>query len=185
MRKLVIILGTFFLLAGLAAAQIPTGGNVYLGYTYYNTKLSVSSGSLNGWEGTLEGKVFPLLGIVADITGHYGSQQFPNPAATCIIGGTCPPLTANAHIYEALFGPRLSVPVGKFRPFGEFEIGVGHVNTNGFGSDTSFATSVGGGLDYTIVRPIAWRLQGDYVRTKFFNRADNNLRLSTGIVFRF
>jgi hypothetical protein len=185
MRKLVIILDTFFLLAGLAAAQIPTGGNVYLGYTYYNTKLSVSSGSLNGWEGTLEGKVFPLLGIVADITGHYGSEQFPNPGATCIIGGTCPPRSANAHIYEALFGPRLSVPVGKFRPFGEFEIGVGHVNTNGFGSDTSFATSVGGGLDYTIVRPIAWRLQGDYVRTKFFNRTDNNLRLSTGIVFRF
>jgi hypothetical protein len=185
MRKLVIILDTFFLLAGLAAAQIPTGGNVYLGYTYYNTKLSVSSGSLNGWEGTLEGRVFPLLGIVADLTGHYGSQQFPNPGATCIIGGTCPPLSVKAHIYEALFGPRLSVPVGKFRPFGEFEIGVGHVNTNGFGSDTSFATSVGGGLDYTIVRPIAWRLQGDYVRTKFFNRTDNNLRLSTGIVFRF
>jgi hypothetical protein len=185
MRKVVIIVGTCFLLAGLAAAQIPTGGNVYFGYTYYNTKLSVSSGSLNGWEGSLEGKLFPLLGLVADITGHYGSQQFPNPGATCIIGGMCPPLSANAHIYEALFGPRLSVPVGKFRPFGEFEIGVGHVNTNGFGSDTSFATAVGGGLDYTIVRPVAWRLQGDYVRTKFFNRTDNNLRLSTGIVFRF
>ena len=77
------------------------------------------------------------------------------------------------------------MPVGKFRPFGEFEVGVGHVNTNGFGSDTSFTTAVGGGVDYKIVRPIALRFQGDYVRTKFFNRTDNNLRLSTGIVFRF
>jgi len=185
MRKAVIILGTILLFAGLAAAQIPTGGNIYFGYTYYNTNLSVSRGNLNGWEGSLEGKLFPLLGIVADITGHYGSQQFPNPGATCVIGGVCPPLTANAHIYQAMFGPRLSLPVGKFRPFGEFEVGVGHVNTNGFGSDTSFATAVGGGLDYTIVRPIAWRFQGDYVRTKFFSRTDNNLRLSTGIVFRF
>jgi len=185
MRKAVIILGTILLFAGLAAAQIPTGGNIYFGYTYYNTNLSVSRGNLNGWEGSLEGKLFPLLGIVADITGHYGSQQFPNPGATCVIGGVCPPLSANAHIYQAMFGPRLSVPVGKFRPFGEFEVGVGHVNTNGFGSDTSFATAVGGGLDYTIVRPIAWRFQGDYVRTKFFSRTDNNLRLSTGIVFRF
>jgi len=185
MRMLVIILITFFLLAGLAAAQIPTGGNVYFGYTYYNTSLSVSRANLNGWEGSLEGKLFPLLGIVADITGHYGSQQFPNPGATCAIGATCPPLSVNAHIYEALFGPRLSVPVGRFRPFGEFEVGVGHVNTNSFGSDTSFTTAVGGGLDYKIVRPVAWRFQGDYVRTRFFNRTDNDLRLSTGIVFRF
>jgi Outer membrane protein beta-barrel domain len=187
MRKAVIISAAFFLFAGLAAAQIPTGGNVYFGYTYYNTNLSVSRGSLNGWEGTLEGKLFPLLGIVADVTGHYGSQQFPE-AVTCPVGVTpCGPVsvTANAHVYEALFGPRLSVPVGKFRPFGEFELGVGHVNTNGFGTDTSFATAVGGGLDYTIVRPVAWRFQGDYIRTKFFNRTDNNLRLSTGIVFRF
>ncbi len=187
MRKVVIIVGTCFLLAGLAAAQIPTGGNVYFGYTYYNTKLSVSSGSLNGWEGTLEGKLFPLLGIVADITGHYGSQQFP-VVVECPVGvGPCNPgsTSASAHIYQAMFGPRLSVPAGKFRPFAEFEIGVGHVTTNGFGSDTSYATAVGGGLDYKIVRPIAWRFQGDYVRTRFFDRADNNLRLSTGIVFRF
>jgi len=185
MHKAFIILGTCFLFAGIAAAQIPAGGNVYFGYTYYNTSLSVSRANLNGWEGSFEGKLFPLLGFVADFTGHYGSQQFPNPGATCAIGAVCPPLSVNAHIYEALFGPRLSVPIGKFRPFGEFEVGAGHVTTNGFGSDTSFATAVGGGLDYKIVRPVAWRFQGDYVRTKFFNRTDNNLRLSTGIVFRF
>ena len=185
--KAVIIVGIFLLFAGLAAAQIPTGGNVFFGYTYYNTKLSVSNGSLNGWEASLEGKLFPLLGIVADITGHYGSQHFP-VVVECPAGVIpCGPgsASANAHIYEAMFGPRLSVPVGKFRPFAEFEIGVGHVTTNGFGSDTSYATAVGGGLDYKIVRPIAWRFQGDYVRTKFFGQTDNNLRLSTGIVFRF
>lgn len=184
MRRAVIIVGMFFLSAGLALAQIPTGGNVYFGYTYYNTNLSVSRGSLNGWEGSFEGKLFPFLGFVADVTGHYGTQQFlpicPGPLPCLVV-----PVNANAHIYEAMFGPRLSVPVGKFRPFGEFEIGVGHVTTNGFGSDTSYATAVGGGLDYKIIRPIAWRFQGDYVRTKFFSRTDNNLRLSTGIVFRF
>jgi len=185
MRKVVILVGTFFLFAGFAAAQIPTGGNVYFGYTYYNTNLSVSRDNLNGWEGSLEGKLFPFLGIVADFAGHYGSLNFPSPAGTCAIGVVCSPVNANAHVYEALFGPRLSMPVGKFRPFGEFEIGVGHVTTAGFGSDTSYATAVGGGLDYTIVRPVALRFQGDYVRTRFFSRAENNLRLSTGIVLRF
>src|SRR5208283_1950076 len=178
MRKAVIILAMSFLLMGLAAAQIPTGGNVYFGYTDYNTNLSASRGNLNGWEGSVEGKLFPFVGIVADFTGHYGSQQF-SVVVGCPVGlGPCSPgsASANAHIYEALFGPRFSVPLGKFRPFGEFEIGVGHVNTNGFGSDTSYATAVGGGVDYRIFRPIAWRVQGDYVRTKFFSQADNSLR---------
>jgi hypothetical protein len=185
MRKSVTTLFALIFFAGMASAQIPTAGNVYFGYTYYNTSLSVNRGSLNGWQATLEGKLFPVLGIVADITGHYGSQDFPNPAATCALGAVCPPLSANAHIYEALFGPRISVPVGKFRPFGEAEFGVGHVSTNGFGSDTSWATALGGGIDYRIFRPLAWRFQGDYVRTRFFNHAENNVRLSTGIVFRF
>jgi hypothetical protein len=101
---------------GLAVAQIPTAGNVYFGYTYYNTNLSntnlsLNRRSLNGFEGTLEGKLAPLLGIVADITGHYGSLDFPValPLGTCAIGVTCPAFaSANAHIYEAMFGPRIS-----------------------------------------------------------------------------
>jgi len=173
------------LLAGVAAAQVPTAGNVYFGYTYYNTNLSLTRGNLNGWEGSLEGRLFPFLGVVADLTGHYGSLNFVNTAATCAIGVVCGPVSASSHVYEAMFGPRFSVPIGKFRPFGEFELGAGHVTTNGFGSDTSFATAVGGGLDYRIIRPVAWRLQADYVRTRFFSTAQNNFRLSTGIVFRF
>ncbi len=54
---------------------------------------------------------------------------------------------------------------------------------NGFGSDTSFATALGGGLDYKIIRPVAWRFQGDYVQTRFFGTTQNNVRLSTGIYF--
>ena len=52
-------------------------------------------------------------------------------------------------------------------------------------SDTSFAAASGGGLDYRIIRPIAWRFQGDYVSTHFFSTYQTNVRLSTGIVLRF
>jgi len=75
--------------------------------------------------------------------------------------------------------------VGKFRPFAEALFGAGHVSTNGVGSDSSFATALGGGLDYRIIRPIAWRFQGDYVQTRFFGNTQNNVRISTGIVLRF
>lgn len=172
------------LFSGFASAQVPTAGNVYFGYTYYNTDLSLNRGSLNGWQGTLEGKMFPMLGIVADITGHYGTLNFP---AACPVGLVpCPAsISLSAHVYEAMFGPRVGVPIGKFRPFAEFEIGVGHVNTHGSGSDTSIATALGGGLDYKIFRPLAWRFEGDYVHTHFFSTGQSNLRLSTGIVLRF
>ena len=184
MRKAVVILFGIISMSGLALAQVPNG-NVYLGYTYYNADLGLNGGNFNGFQATLEGKLAPVLGIVADITGHYGSLNFVNGSATCVIGGVCPPVSANAHQYEVMFGPRVSFPVGKFRPFGEFEVGVGHVTTNGFGSGTSYATALGEGLDYKIFGPVAWRLEGDYVRTHFFSVGQNNYRFSTGIAVRF
>ena len=184
MRRLVLIL-VVFLLAGMAAAQIPTSGNVYFGYSYYNTNLTGNRGSLNGWEGSLEGKVFPFIGIVADFSGDYGSLDFPNPAGTCVIGVVCSPIKASAHIENVLFGPRVSVPIGKFRPFGEGMIGIAHANTNGFGSDTSFSAALGGGLDYRLLRFLAWRFEGDYIRTSLFNGTQHNARISTGIAVHF
>jgi hypothetical protein len=59
------------------------------------------------------------------------------------------------------------------------------VSAHSAGSDTSFATAVGGGLDYHLFPLLAWRVEGDYVTTRFFSATQNNLQLSTGIVFRF
>ena len=75
--------------------------------------------------------------------------------------------------------------LGKVRPFAEALFGASHVSGGIEGSDTSFATAVGGGLDYKIIKPVAWRFQGDYVQTRLFGATQNNVRISTGIVFRF
>ena len=185
MRKLVSIAILSFALSDFAAAQIPTAGNVFFGYSYYSTNIStIDRANTNGWEGSLECKVLPWVGIVADFSGHYGSENFTGP---CPDLGPGPCATTNVNIAEhnVLFGPRVSVSVGKFRPFAEVEVGVGHVNANAAGTDNSFATAVGGGLDYTLFRPVAWRFQGDYVHTSFFGSHQDNVQISTGIVFRF
>jgi len=182
MRKFVVIAITLLILSALSAAQVPTSGNVFFGYSYYNTNLSsFDRSNTNGWEGSLEGRVFPHVGIVADLSGHYGSQNF---SILCPEPGPCT-FNANVSEHNVLFGPRVSASIGKFRPFAEAMFGVGHVNANGAGSDTSFATALGGGIDYRIIRPIAWRFEGDYVQTRFFGATQSNLQLSTGIVFRF
>ena len=165
----------------LAAAQIPTSGNVYFGYSYYNTDLSGNRSSLNGWAGSLEGKLFPFIGIVADLSGDYGTLS-SRPFCVTL---PCPSASVSAHILDVLFGPRVSFSVGKFRPFAEVEIGASHATTHGFGSDASFATAVGGGLDYRLIKLVAWRIEGDYVHSSLFNGAQSNARISTGIAVHF
>jgi hypothetical protein len=184
MRKLVVTAIVIVAFAGIASAQIPTSGNIFFGYSYYSTDLSsIDRANTNGWEGSLEGKVFPFLGIVADFSGHYGSQNFVGG----VCGLSCQPVgyNANVAVHNVLFGPRVSFSAGKFRPFAEALVGVGHVNANAAGSNTSFASAIGGGLDYKLMRVLAWRFQGDYVSTRFFGATQNNARLSTGIVLRF
>lgn len=191
MRKILVItflcFGLCFGFASPAAAQIPSG-NVFFGYSYYSTNVSsIDRINTNGWEGSVEGKIIPFLGMVADFSAHYGTENFQTAVACPGIG--CPALVVISNVSVAehnyLFGPRVSVPVGKYRPFGEVMIGVAHVNADGAGSDTSFVTAAGGGLDYRLIRLVAWRFQGDYVQTRFFGTHQNNVRLSTGIVIRF
>jgi opacity protein-like surface antigen len=181
MRKVSIIVYSLFLFVSAASSQVPSG-NVFAGYSYYNADLSsLGRSNLNGWNGSVEGKLIPWVGIVADISGHYGSESIP----TFCQGQLCSSSSMNIHELDFLVGPRVSVSVGKIRPFAEALFGGGHISTHGAGSDTSFATALGGGIDYHLIPLVAWRLEGDYVQTRFFSRTQNNVRISTGIVVRF
>jgi hypothetical protein len=186
MRRIAFALLLPLLFAAFASAQVPSG-NAFFGYSYYNTDLTSGNRiSTNGWEASVEGKIIPFLGIVADFDSHYGSQYFPVDCAPACSGFPILPLKAGFVEHNYLFGPRVSVSLGKVRPFAEALIGAAHVNVNrGIGSDTSFATAVGGGLDYKLIPLVAWRLQGDYVHTSLFTTKQNNVRISTGIVVRF
>jgi opacity protein-like surface antigen len=183
-----------FVFCAAAGAQVPTSGNVFFGYSYENAGASsfelsnLGRPNLNGWEASLEGRVFPWVGLVADFGRHYASQnyQFTQNGITTTV--------SDGEEFTVLFGPRVSVPLGKFRPFAEALFGAAHTNASQGSSlpdnfvqprDTSFATALGGGLDYKIIRPIAIRIEGDYVQTRFFGETQNNIRISTGIVFRF
>lgn len=166
MRRLFLIVLFCSAVAATASAQIPTSGNVFFGYSYNHAEIVSNDGTnLNGWNASLEGKMLPWVGIVADLSGTYGSH----------IGH---------HNY--LFGPRVSVSVGKVRPFAEFLVGASHVNVNdGSATDTSFSNAIGGGLDYHLAGPVAWRGQLDWIRTRFFSQDQDDTRFSTGIVINF
>jgi hypothetical protein len=180
MRRLwtLVLLST---MVSAASAQIPTKGNVFFGYSYDRTSItSNDTSNLNGWEATLEGKFLPWIGAVVDVDGHYGSHTYYCPGVGC-------PLNANISAHNVLFGPRVSVQVKRFRPFGEFLVGVGHISrSNGISdSDTSFVNGLGGGLDYKIAGPVTFRAQLDWINTRFYNQGQNGVRFSSGIAFHF
>ena len=176
---------TAFALTVLAAtsfAQVPKG-NVFIGYSYLNADTNTRSrANVNGWNGSIEGKILPFVGVVADFSGHYTSQLECAAAVNC-------PTVLNGRLDSYLFGPRVSASVGRLRPFAHALFGAAHTNANGgIGaslSDTSFATALGGGADFRIAPIVGWRVQADFLRTQFFTNTQNDVRVSTGIVLRF
>ena len=183
-----------------------TVGNLYAGYSFLSNDLHIAKligeagtptasgrGNLNGWNVSAEVKVFRWIGVVADFDGSYGSV--PITGFSSFIFN--PPTHSDTSFYSYLFGPRVSVKLGKFRPFAEALFGVAyqnvHVDEFQPTTDTHFATAYGGGLDYRITRRFAWRVEADYVGSRLFPRlqaspdskpVQHNFRFSTGLVFR-
>ena len=163
MQKISGIVIALLLLGGAGFAQVPTSGNVFIGYSYNRANFAGGGINLNGWTGALEGKVAPFLGVVADISGEYGS---------------------GVSQHNVLFGPQVSTSIGRIRPFAHVLVGVSHVSGGG-DSDTSFGDAVGGGIDYKLIKLIAWRFQGDLLQTRFFHDTQNDFRFSTGVAVHF
>lgn len=189
MLRIAAIVLTLVVIATAASAQIPSG-NVFVGYSYMSADLTSSSRTnLNGWNASVEGKVFPFIGIVGDFSGHYGSTAiFPNPECTGVVGMPCPTLSASTNIHDFLFGPRVSVSVGKVRPFAQALFGAAHISESVSlvsNSNTSFGYALGGGVDYHLIPLISWRVQADWLQTRFFSNTQNNVRISTGVVIHF
>ncbi len=174
----------FLFLSGVCFAQVPSG-NVFAGYSYLSADSNTSSRSnLNGFEVSAEKKIFPFVGLVGDFSGHYGtelSNQFINTGG----GGF---LSTQAKLHSFLLGPRVSVSVHGVRPFAHVLVGGAWLSqSNGPSSvnDVSFATAVGGGIDFKLIKFAGLRVQGDLLHTQLFGNTQNNVRISTGLVFHF
>jgi hypothetical protein len=161
MRKLVLVLALVAIAPCAARAQKV---QIFGGYSYLRLD---NNSNLNGWElsGTVKGR---WLGLTADFSGDYGSPFGPSTS-----------------LHTFLFGPQLSIPFPIFSPFVHALVGGARLASGGI-SDTALATAVGGGIDAHIAPFFSYRLfQLDYLGTRFGGSTQNNLRLSTGLVFHF
>ena len=153
-----------------AVAQEAPKVEVFGGYSW-------SGGNFHGWNGSVTGNITKRFGIVADFSGHYGSEQ----------GG---PILVQQHAHSFLFGPRVSFRGKRLTPFVYGLAGATRFAESAVISgqhlsavSTGFSMAIGGGLDVKVNDRIAIRaFQLDYFRPIINDEANNRGRLAFGIV---
>lgn len=153
------------------SAQETPKVEVFGGYSW-------AGGNFHGWNGSVTGNVNNWFGVVADFSGHYGSEQ----------EGT---IRVNQNAHSFLFGPKISFRGKKLVPFGYALFGATRFEESAvvFGqrfsaSDTGFSSAYGGGLDLKVSDHVTIRtFQLDYFRPNFFGEAHHRGRLAFGVVF--
>lgn len=188
-RKTMVLAALLFcLLECAAAAQAPNPSNVFAGYSFDGANLfSGQHANLNGWNFSAESKLRRFIGVVGDVSGHYGSATVFSPDCGNVSNPACFPNNRVSQYYFQ-FGFRGSYEVGRIRPYGEALVGGAYTIENAWGiSNTriSFAETLAAGLDYRITRRFAWRLEAGWLVSGSTASRQNNVRASTGLVVRF
>jgi opacity protein-like surface antigen len=181
--------------AVLSAQETTPKVEVFGGYSYANANTDDFLNrrvNLNGWNTSLGVNFNRTFGIVTDFSGHYGSSG-SSIAITCVVNQVCSnSFNRSTKTYTFLMGPQFSFRTARTTPFAHVLLGAAHISatvdnvSSLTDSDTAFAGALGGGLDYTFTHRLAWRVQADYLQTRFFfSNKQNDFRISTGPVFRF
>lgn len=164
--------------ATAAVPQFEVGG----AYSYLRANGDNSNGAfnVNGGSASLAYNFTDRFSAIAEFDGSHFSG-LPNGVSSTM--------------YTYLFGPRYSFRKGaRWSPFAHALLGVGRLDASSSGVDAGengLAMAVGGGVDLHLRSRFSIRLiEADYLFTNFYSVAgtsetQNNLRVSTGIVFRF
>jgi opacity protein-like surface antigen len=148
------------------------------GYAYTRLHLGTAGTSMNGGYGAIAVNLTPWMQFSADASVEYGQLG-----------------VSHLRIYGNHFGPRFFFRrPNQFHatPFAEVLAGGSRLDATVSGpggftfSDNGFSLKAGGGVDFDLSPRILVRaINADYYMTPFLGAHQNNLWLSTGIVFRF
>jgi len=161
----------------LLAASLPASSQdtprvqVFAGYSYTrfdSPSFGFSNPSgLNGYNFSPAFNLIRGFGVAVELSGQYGSTL---------------------NLRDIAVGPQFLYPRGKTLFFGHVLIGDARslVQVGAGEEDTTRAVALGGGMDLDISSRFAFRVfQVDYLHTTLFSEKQNNLRFSTGLVYRW
>lgn len=178
MRKFMI--GCWLLLLATISTRAQENRGVEVSGNYQYVRFNPGGGSsgvnCQGGSGVFGAYLTSTIGVI----GEFGA---------CKVTGL--PSGATAHEMDFLFGPRMYFHSrGRVFPFVQTLVGAERFSAGlsgvGSGSTSAFAWSAGGGVDATLTRHVSWRvIQVEYLYTHFSSASQNNVRLQSGIVYRF
>jgi len=161
--------------ASMVRAQETPRFDVFGGFSYLRFDASTigypNYTNLYGWNGQAAGAITRRFGVAIDLSGNYGSEM---TAYHFMIG---PQYTwrrdKSKFFFHALFGKAQN------------NVSIAQPTRSGFESvGRSFAG--GGGFDYDWKPRISIRVfQADFFHSNTFGTAQNDVRVSTGVVYRF
>jgi hypothetical protein len=181
---------------------------LFVGYSYLRAMPAPSVGNrlmwMNGGSTSLALNINRYLGVVGDFGAYRNSQmRFQGGYGSTVDVDNPNVVLNNVGAFSYLFGPRISFRShSRVTPFVQALFGGMHANEvllwncifscTLLPSENTFAWAAGGGLDVRVRRHFAIRLiQAEYLMTRFqdystgLTASQNDMRLSSGIVFRF
>jgi hypothetical protein len=158
---------SFILFPTASKAQLLPSGNVYGGVGYADNVDVINRLTFRGWEAS--GEAFPFkhmnyLGVVLDASGFYRTGVYQ---------------------YNPVLGLRVSKNYGKWRVFAHAMAGIQITKTGGE-TFHPVIEDIGGGADRKLpFKRFSWRFQADYVHSHLLSANQNDIRGTTGLVWRF
>jgi hypothetical protein len=173
MQKAGFLLAVVLFVSGAAAAQQTPKIEIFGGYSHLFADLNGTSYNLNGVHASAAENVNSWFGGVLDFSSSFGSNNGININAQSI-----------------MYGPRFTYRKSRFVTPSVHALFGGIRGSAGFDGISKpnwrFNVGVGGDVDLRINDRVAFRLfQADYMPTHFLNLRQDNIRVSTGFVFRF
>ena len=156
-----------------ASAQQTPKVELFGGYSHLLADLNNTTFNLDGVHVSAAENINSWIGGVLDFSSHFGSSA-----------GT------NLNAQSIMYGPRFSyrklkaVTPSAHALFGAIRASAGFDGISK--PSTRFTMGLGGELDIRLSDKVAFRvIQADYMPTRFMNVRQDNIRISTGFVFRF
>ena len=194
MRKLILLCGTILCLSITAAAQDATASfdasspapepaapvsfqvvdrtpwQLGIGYQYQHFKANSQTFHSNGFNTSITRFLNDWIGVEGTAVMGFGSTS-ATPSAkakTLFIGG----------------GPHAAFNTnGRFEPWVHGLIGLERIHSSTSKSGLGFVG--GGGVDFKVGPRLYWRVQGDFVGTRFNSHMQSGYSIGTGVVINF
>ncbi len=189
MRKLVLLVAATALFCVSASAQEQRSTTeVFLGYSYIRAEPATSTApdfNINGGSASLAFNPefgHGWLGLAGDLGGYHVGK----------VGS----VSVGSNLWTYMGGPQVYLPrLGGVSPFAHVLFGGAHSTGSALGvtgSRNAFAMAPGAGVDFHLTKHMSFRAGPvEYLLTNFKESAiagrktQNNLRVSTGLLWRF